>query len=155
MLPYLPTYRFLKKKVRHSGISFSLRIFQFVVIHTVKGFSVVNEAEVFLEFLCFLYDPMNIIWSFLNPACISGSSWFMYYGSLSWQILSIALLVRKMSTIVRWFEHFLALPLYGIGMKTDLFHSCDHCWVFQICWQTECSTLIASSFRILNSSDKY
>ena len=35
---------------------------QFVVIHIVKGFSVVNEAEVdvFLEFSCFLYDPMNI-----------------------------------------------------------------------------------------------
>ena len=35
---------------------------QFVVIHTVKGFSVVNEAEVgvFLEFPCFFYDPMDI-----------------------------------------------------------------------------------------------
>ena len=34
---------------------------QFIVIHTVKGFSVVNEAEVvFLEFPCFLYDPMNV-----------------------------------------------------------------------------------------------
>ena len=35
---------------------------QFVVIHTVKGFSIVNEAEVavFLEFLCFLYDPTNL-----------------------------------------------------------------------------------------------
>ena len=35
---------------------------QFVVIHTVKGFSVVNEAEVdvFLEFSCFFYDPMDV-----------------------------------------------------------------------------------------------
>ena len=35
---------------------------QFVVIHTVKGFGVVNEAEVdvFLEFLCFLYDPTYV-----------------------------------------------------------------------------------------------
>ena len=33
---------------------------QFVVIHTVKGFSVVNEADVFLEFSCFLYDPTNV-----------------------------------------------------------------------------------------------
>ena len=43
---------------------------QFVVIHTVKDFSVVNEAEVdvFLEFLCFFYDPMdvgNLIYIFL------------------------------------------------------------------------------------------
>ena len=35
---------------------------QFVVIHTVKGFRVVNEAEVyiFLELPCFLHDPMNV-----------------------------------------------------------------------------------------------
>ena len=34
---------------------------QFVVIHRVKGFSIVNEAEVgvFLEFPCFLYDLVN------------------------------------------------------------------------------------------------
>ena len=37
-------------------------------------------------------------------------------------------------------------------MKTDLFHSCGHCWLFQICWHIECSTFIASSFRIWNSS---
>ena len=35
---------------------------QFVVMHTVKGFSIVNEAEivVFLKFPCFLYDPMTV-----------------------------------------------------------------------------------------------
>ena len=37
-------------------------------------------------------------------------------------------------------------------MKTDLFQSCDHCWVFQMCWHIECSTFTASSFRIWNSS---
>ena len=37
-------------------------------------------------------------------------------------------------------------------MKTDLSQSCDHCWVFQICWHIECSTFTASSFRIWNSS---
>ena len=57
-----------------------------------------------------------------------------------------------MSTIVWYFEHSLALPFFGIGMKTDLFQSCDHCWVFQTCWHTECSTFTASSFRIWNSS---
>ena len=31
-------------------------------------------------------------------------------------------------------------------MKTDLFQSCGHCWVFQICWHIECSTFTASSF---------
>ena len=34
---------------------------EFVVIHTVKGFSIVNEAEVdvLMEFSCFFYDPMD------------------------------------------------------------------------------------------------
>ena len=33
---------------------------QFVVIHTVKGYSVVNEADVFLEFFCFFDDPVDV-----------------------------------------------------------------------------------------------
>ena len=35
---------------------------QFVVIHTVKGFCIVNKAEVgvFLEFSCFFYDPRDV-----------------------------------------------------------------------------------------------
>ena len=36
-------------------------------------------------------------------------------------------------------------------MKTDLFQSYGHCWVFQICWHIECSTFTTSS-RIWNSS---
>ena len=45
---------------------------QFVVIHTVKGFSVVKEAEVdvFLEFPCFVYNPKYV------GNLISGSSAF-------------------------------------------------------------------------------
>ena len=37
-------------------------------------------------------------------------------------------------------------------MKTDLFQSCGHCWVFQICWHIDCSIFTASSSRIWNSS---
>ena len=37
-------------------------------------------------------------------------------------------------------------------MKTDLFQSCGHYWVFQICWHVECSTFTASSLKIWNSS---
>ena len=35
---------------------------QFVVIHTVKGFGLINKAEVdvFLKFSCFFYDPVNV-----------------------------------------------------------------------------------------------
>ena len=132
---------------------------QFVFIHTVKGFSVVSEAEVdvFLEFFCFFYDPMLVIWSlvllpFLNPAWTSGSSQFMYCWSLAWRILSINLLACEVSAIVQWFEYSLALPFFGIGVKTDLFQPCGHCWVFQTCWHIECSAFTESSFRILNTS---
>ena len=47
-------------------------MFQFVVIHTVKGFSIVNiaEVDVFLEFSCFFYDPTDV------GNLISGSSAF-------------------------------------------------------------------------------
>ena len=37
-------------------------------------------------------------------------------------------------------------------MKTDLFQSCGHCWVFQICWHIECNTFTAPSFKIWDSS---
>ena len=33
---------------------------QFIVIHTVKGFGIVNKADVFLELSCFFYDPMDV-----------------------------------------------------------------------------------------------
>ena len=97
------------------------------------------------------------IWSlvplpFLNPAWTSGISKFTYYWSLAWRILSITLLACEIRAIVWSFEHFLALPFFKIGMKPDLFQSCGHCWVFQICWYIECSTFTASSFRIWNSS---
>jgi len=48
--------------------------------------------------------------------------------------------------------HSLALPFIGIRIKTDLFQSCGHCWLFQICWPIECSSFTASSFRIWKSS---
>ena len=60
-----------------------------------------------------------------------------------------------MSVTGWWFElpdSSLVLPFLGTGMRIDFFQSCGHWWVFQICWHTECSTLVASSFRILNSS---
>ena len=40
-----PAYRFLRRQVKWSSIPISLRIFQFVVIHIVKGFGVVSEAR--------------------------------------------------------------------------------------------------------------
>ena len=57
-----PAYRFLKRQVRWSGIPVSLRIFQFVVIHTVKGFGIVNKVDDFLELLLFWWS--NECWQF-------------------------------------------------------------------------------------------
>ena len=113
---------------------------QFVVIHTVKGFDIVNKAkvDVFLELSCFFDDPVG----FGN--LISGSSGFSKSSLNIWKfsvqvlfkpslenfehyfILSITLLACEISAIVRSFEHSLALPFFGIGMKTDLFQSCGH-----------------------------
>jgi len=157
-----PAYRFLKRQVRWFGIPTSLGIFQFVVIHIVKGFGVVNKAEVdiFLEFSCFFNDQMDV------GNLISGSSAFSTSSLNIWQFLVHVLLKPGLENfehyfasmwdesnwIVWWFEHYLALPFFEIGMTTDLLQSCGHCWVFQICWHIECSTLTASSFRIWNSS---
>ena len=82
---------------------------QFVVIHIVKGFGVINktEADVFLELFFFSYDPtMLAIWSlvplpFLNQFWTSGSSWFTYCWRLAWRILSITLLACEMSMDIR------------------------------------------------------
>ena len=67
-----PAYRFLKRQVRWSGIPISQNFPQFIVIHTVKGFDIVNKAEidVFLELSCFFHDPADV------GNLISGSSVF-------------------------------------------------------------------------------
>ena len=91
-----------------------------------------------------MIQRMLAIWAlvplpFLKPAWTSVCSWFTYCWNLTWWILSITLLACEISAI-------------GIGMKTDLFQSCGHCWVFQICWHIECSTFRMSFFRFWNSS---
>ena len=53
---------------------------QFVVIHTVKGFSIVNEAEVevFLVFPCFFYDPMDVGYLICMSSAFSKSSLYIW-----------------------------------------------------------------------------
>ena len=94
------------------------------------------------------------IWSLIplcscNPACASGSSQFMYCWILAWRILNITLPVCKMSVIVWYFEHSLALLFFGIGMKTDLFQFCGYCWVFQICCHivSESCSVVSNSLQ--------
>ena len=70
------------------------------MIHTIKGFSVVNKAgiDVFLEFPCFLYDPTDV--GNLN----SGSSVFSKHGLDTWKF-SVHVLLKP---TLKDFEHYLA-----------------------------------------------
>ena len=73
---------------------------QFVVIHTVRGLSVVNETEIdiLLEFPCFLYDPVDI------GNLISGSSVFSKSSLYIWKFLVHVLLKPSLKE----FGHYLA-----------------------------------------------
>ena len=90
------------KRIRHDWETFtSLKNFpQFVVIHTVKGFSIVNEAEVdiFLEFSCFSYDSTNI------GSLISGPSAFSKSSLNIWKF-SVHVLLKP---VLKDFEHYFA-----------------------------------------------
>ena len=71
---------------------------QFTVIHTVKGFGIVNEAEVLLEFHCFFYDPTNV------GNLISGSSAFSKSSLNIWKFTIHVLLKPGLQN----FEHYFA-----------------------------------------------
>ena len=123
---------------------------QLVVIHTIKGFSIANEADVFLEFSCFLYDPMNT-----GNLLSAFSKCSLYICKFLVQVLlkpSLKDFERYLASM--WTEHdcMVVWIFFGIGMKTDLFQACGQCWVFQICWHILYSTLTESPFRIWNSS---
>ena len=79
---------------------------QFAVIHTVQGFSIVNEAEVnvFLEFSFFFYDPMDV------GNLISGSSAF-YKSSLNIWKFSVHILLQPN---LENFEHYFASMCNGV-----------------------------------------
>jgi len=72
---------------------------QFVMIHTVKGFGVVNKAEVevFLEFSCFFYDPVDV------GSLISGSYAFSKSSLYIWKF-SVHVLLKP---CLENFEHYL------------------------------------------------
>ena len=126
---------------------------QFIVIHTVKGFGMVNKTEIngSLELLCFFDDAAD-------GNLISGSSWtslntgkFMvtYRWRLAWRMLRISLR-DECNCVEVW-------AFFGIAFLRDWKEN----WAFQVlwplvsflnCWHIECSTFTASSLRIWNSS---
>ena len=103
---------------------------QFVLIHTVKSFSMVKDAEVdvFLKFFCFLYDSMYV------SNLISGSSSF---SKTSWNIWNFSQLKPGLKN----FEHYFAIlwdecncvvvwAFFGIALLWDW----DENWPFPVLW---------------------
>ena len=85
---------------------------QFVVIHTARGFSVVNEADVFLEVSCLFCDPMDV------GNLISGTSAFSKPSLNIWKFLVHILLKPSLKD----FEHYFA------SMWNE--YSCTVAWTF-------------------------
>ena len=156
-----PAHRFLRRQVRWSGIPNSWKNFpQVVVIYTVKGFGIVNKAEidVFLELSCFFDDPMDV------GNLVSGSSAFSKSSLNIWKFTVHVLLKPGLENFEHYFTRVwdecncvVVLVFFGIVFLWDWnenwsFPVLGHCWVFQICWHIECGTFKASSFRIWNSS---
>ena len=133
--------------------------------HTVKGSvkGVVNEAEVnvFLKFSCLFYHPTGV------DNLISGSSAFSKSILNIWKFSVHVLLKPSLENV----EHYFAgvwdecnsgvvwtsfgIAFFVTGVKTDLFQSCGHCWVFQIFWHTECRKLIAFTSQDHLNSEVY
>ena len=72
---------------------------QFIVIHTVKGFGIVNKAEidVFLELSCFFHDPEDV------GNLISGSSAFSKSGLNIWKLMVHVLLKPDLENLEHCF----------------------------------------------------
>ena len=125
----------------------------------VKGFSIVNEAEidVFLEFLCSFYGTTDVgIWSlvllpFLNPTCTSGSSWSTYCWSLIWRILSITLVGN-----VKWVQSCGTLNILwhcpSLGLEWKLTFSSPVATAEFSTFAGIMYSTFTASFRIWNSS---
>ena len=91
-----------------------------IVIHTVKGFGIVNKAEIdiFLELSCFFDNPVDV------GNLISVSSTFSKTSLNIWKFTAQVLLKPGLENFEHYIEQSLALPFFGIRMKTDFFQSC-------------------------------
>ena len=115
----------------------------------------------FLEFSCFFYDPTDVANLISGSSASSESSLYIWKFSIHVLLMSnlkdfeynLAGMWNECNCMVVWtFFGIVFLWDWNENWSTDLFQSCGYCWVFQICWYNECSTLTASSFRVLNSS---
>ena len=95
---------------------------------------------------------------------ISGSSAFSESSLHIWKFSVHVLLKPDLENFEHYFTSVwdecncvVVWAFFGIAFLWDwnenwFFQSCGHCWVFQICWRTECGTFTASSLTIWNSS---
>ena len=93
-----PKYRFFKRQVRWSHLFQNFP--QFVVVHAVKGFGIVNKAEVdvfFLELSCFFDDPLDV------GNLISGSSAFSTSSLNIWKFMVHVLLKPGLGNLELYF----------------------------------------------------
>ena len=110
---------------------------QFIVIHTVKGFAIVNKAEidVFLELSCFFNDPADV------GTLIFGSSDFSKTSLNTWKFTVHILLKPAFENCEHYFikvwdecNYPVVWAFFGIAFLWDcnekwLFQSCGHWWV--------------------------
>ena len=133
---------------------------EFVVIHAVEGFGIVNKAEidVFLELSCFFDDLPDV------GSLISGSFAFSKSSLNIWQFTVHVLLKPGLENFEHYFTSVwnecncaVVWAFFGIAFLWDW----DENWPFPVLWpllsfpicrHIECSTFTVSSFRIWNSS---
>ena len=106
---------------------------QFVVIHTVKGFSVVNEAEVnvFLAFPCFFYDPTVICSLISDSSAFSESNLYIWKFSVH-VLLKPSLKDFEHNLTSMWYEHNCTVvwTFFGITLLWDW----NENWHFSVLW---------------------
>ena len=100
----------ISQEARWSGIPISWRIFHSLLWFTVKGFSIVNEADVFLGFPCFFYDLTDV------GSLISGSSAFSKPSLYIWKF-SVHILLKPS---LKDFENYLDLTPTDVSLSTLL-----------------------------------
>ena len=127
------SYRFLRKQVRWSVFPISENFLQFVVIHTVKGFGVVNkgEVDVFLEFSCFFDDPNDV------GNLISRFSAFSKSSLNIWKFLAYVLLKPSLENLEYYFASIwdecncaVVWTFFGIAFLWDW----NENWSFPVLW---------------------
>ena len=133
----------------------------FVVIHTVKGFSVVNETEidVSLDFSCFFYGPVDV------DILTSGSSAFSTSSLNIWKFLIHILLKPRLENLERcfvsisfywtakWISHNIHISIFSLLDSLPIYITTEH-WVE---FPVMCSrfSLVISFIHTINSVHIY